>query len=116
MEFDPVSFYNLVKEMYTGSNSFITSDSSIDHAFRRTLVSRIYYSILLQIAKKYDVITDGIMDSHNAVIESIDPRHRNKIHNMKNLRLKADYNLQVTILPDDIDTQLQYYDRLVKVI
>lgn len=113
MKFDPVSFFNLSKDLFNGELMYASSSAEINHAFLRTLVSRIYYSILLQAASKHNIDVKGISDSHNAIIEKLSLSFRNNLHDMKDLRIKADYDLNKIVNLIDLEDQFELYDETI---
>ncbi len=66
------------------------------------MISRLYYSIYLQIQKKDKFETKGSF-SHESLINSItDRRTKILMIGLKDIRIKADYNVDTTVGFDDV--------------
>ncbi len=109
--FDPFEFYEFCDHAYRENNYDWKKET--EHAFRRTIISRIYYSAFLRIRESLQINTEDKYDSHNLVINSIPNKNvKNLFKNLKRLRAKADYNLSIIITHDDVDNAFKRYKRI----
>ena len=113
MKFDPTLFHELVDHMYNGMN-YSAPNNDVDHALRRTIVSRLYYSILLQIASKNKINARGVSDSHRMIAEKLQKRDRHLLNDMKGFREDADYNLDIFVDYTIVEDQFDLYDTLLQ--
>ena len=104
--FDPVGFYLFASQLYT---------QNADEASYRTVIGRAYYAVHLS-AKDYANIASSSGSIHNTVIQYFKTRNRqvyNQIRDLKKLRTKADYELNVTINKRDVGESLRLAKKIL---
>ncbi len=107
---DLFEFYEFCEHAYRGNNY---DWKKTEHAFRRRIISRIYYSAFLRIRDSLQINTEDKYDSHNLVINSIPNNNvKNLFKNLKRLRAEADYNLSIIRARDDVDDAFERYKRI----
>ncbi len=90
--FDPVRFYMFASQLYT-------QNTDSDETAYRTIIGRAYYAVHL-CAKEYADITSSSGSIHNTVILHFQASNKqiyNQIRDLKELRTKADYELNLKI-------------------
>lgn len=105
--FNPLEFYNFASQLY--------NQSTDGEAAYRTIIGRAYYAVHL-CAKDHADITSSSGSVHNTVIQYFETRNKqvyNQIRDLKKLRTKADYELNVTINKREVGESLRLAKKIL---
>lgn len=104
--FDPIHFFSLARKLATG-----------DEASVRTSVSRAYYSSFLVAREKLGLSRERVPDVHQRVVEELHARDHstaNRLHQLRRMRNRADYDLGIPVKPEDAQEALRLATRVLR--
>ena len=88
------------------ANSMYQQSQDPEEVVRRSIVGRLYYGIF-HLARDAADLTSSGADIHQKLIEHYRPRNRgvsNKLYQLRDLRNRADYNLNSTVTMQELRT------------